>query len=67
MFMKNIISNPGGYKFKQPSREVDLTPQPPRIAMRKTYHRAGQYSQLAEFFAAKCKKYEFTDLFIVTF
>jgi hypothetical protein len=29
--------------------------------MRKTYHRARQYSQLAEFAAAKCKKYEMTE------
>jgi hypothetical protein len=45
------------------------SPQPPRIAMRKTYHWAGQYSQIAEFSAAKCKKYEIKEqiYIIVTF
>ncbi len=38
-------------------------------AVRKTYHRAGQYSQLAKFLAVKCKKKEITEqiYIIVTF
>jgi hypothetical protein len=73
-----VNSNPGGYLKEPLVAAISLngllkgsrsSPQLPRIAMRKTYHQAGQYSQLAEFSVAKCKKYEIKEQIyvIVTF
>jgi hypothetical protein len=73
-----VNSNPGGYLKEPWVAAISLnsllkgsrsSPQPPRISMRKTHHQAGQYSQLAEFSVAKCKKYEIKEQIyvIVTF
>ncbi len=73
-----LNSNPGGY-LKEPlvaatslnslPKGSRSSPQPPRIAMRETNHRAGQYSQLTEFSDAEYKKCEITEKIhvIVTF